>query len=268
MILIRCGLRATDACTLAFDCLLHDGQGAAYLRYFNNKMRREAAVPIDAELQAQIRAQQKQIAAQLARSTSASVPGIQGQRRRTASVELLQLPPACSTPGCPICEIHDEHGEPVHLTPHQWRHTFACQADQPRRPARDHPRPSRPRVHPDDRPLRPDHRPDRPPPLGTSHQDQHPRRTHRHRPRRSTRPGAVGQNPLRHRHPNPAPRLLRSTRTTKLPARQRLPDLPGLHHRTRVPARTPGTPRPHPHPDPDRRDRRSHPRRPDEPARS
>ena len=28
LILIRCGLRATDACTLAFDCLLRDGQGA------------------------------------------------------------------------------------------------------------------------------------------------------------------------------------------------------------------------------------------------
>ena len=24
------------------------------------------------------------------------------------------------------CGIHDEHGRPVHLTPHQWRHTFAC----------------------------------------------------------------------------------------------------------------------------------------------
>jgi hypothetical protein len=44
IILIRCGLRDTDACTPAFDCLLHDGQNAAYLRYFNNKMRREAAV--------------------------------------------------------------------------------------------------------------------------------------------------------------------------------------------------------------------------------
>jgi len=22
------------------------------------------------------------------------------------------------------CEVHDEHGRPVHLTPHQWRHTF------------------------------------------------------------------------------------------------------------------------------------------------
>src|SRR4029453_6258113 len=24
------------------------------------------------------------------------------------------------------CEISDEHGRPVKLTPHQWRHTFAC----------------------------------------------------------------------------------------------------------------------------------------------
>jgi len=24
------------------------------------------------------------------------------------------------------CEIRDEHDRPVHLTPHQWRHTFAC----------------------------------------------------------------------------------------------------------------------------------------------
>jgi len=28
IILIRCGLRATDACTLPFDCLLYDGQHA------------------------------------------------------------------------------------------------------------------------------------------------------------------------------------------------------------------------------------------------
>jgi hypothetical protein len=25
------------------------------------------------------------------------------------------------------CEVRDEHGQPVHLAPHQWRHTFATQ---------------------------------------------------------------------------------------------------------------------------------------------
>ena len=99
MILIRCGLRATDACTLAFDCLLHDGQGAAYLRYLNHKMRREAAVPIDDDLEAEIRAQQQRIATSWPAATPAPVPAAQGQRRRTASVDLLQLPHACSTPG-------------------------------------------------------------------------------------------------------------------------------------------------------------------------
>ena len=55
-------MRASDACTLDFDCLIHDGQGAPYLRYRNHKMRREAAVPIDEELQAEIRAQQTTVA--------------------------------------------------------------------------------------------------------------------------------------------------------------------------------------------------------------
>ena len=80
LILIRCGLRASDACTLAFDCLVHDGQGAPYLRYFNNKMRREAAVPIDDELEAEIRAQQHRVAAALARHAPAPVPPAPGQR--------------------------------------------------------------------------------------------------------------------------------------------------------------------------------------------
>ena len=24
------------------------------------------------------------------------------------------------------CDVRDEHGQPAALTPHQWRHTFAC----------------------------------------------------------------------------------------------------------------------------------------------
>jgi integrase len=61
LILTSCGLRISSALALDFDCLLHDGQGAPYLRYFNTKMRREAAVPIDEELQAAIRDQQRRV---------------------------------------------------------------------------------------------------------------------------------------------------------------------------------------------------------------
>ena len=71
-----------------------------------------------------------------------------------------------------LCDIRDEHGDPVHLTPHQWRHTFASRLinrDVPQEVIR---RPARPRVDRDDRALRPDHRPNRPPAMGTGHQGQ------------------------------------------------------------------------------------------------
>src|SRR5260370_16955753 len=59
IILTRCGLRISSALALDFDCLLHDGQGAPYLRYYNTKMKREAAVPIDDPTQPAIRDQQR-----------------------------------------------------------------------------------------------------------------------------------------------------------------------------------------------------------------
>ena len=61
LILTRCGLRISSALALDFNCLLHYSQGAPYLRYFNTKMRREAAVPIDEELQAAIVDQQRRV---------------------------------------------------------------------------------------------------------------------------------------------------------------------------------------------------------------
>jgi integrase len=124
IILIRCGLRAADACTLAFDCLLHDGQRAPYLRYFNNKMRREAAVPIDQELEKEIRAQQERVATSWPgdhpRLFPASLHNPGGRHPLTYYSYRTMLNDWLTR-----CDIHDEHGEPAHLTPHQWRHTFA-----------------------------------------------------------------------------------------------------------------------------------------------
>ena len=56
LILIRCGLRVSDALRLPFDCVTADDAGAPYLRYFNHKMKREALVPLDDELLDLIRA--------------------------------------------------------------------------------------------------------------------------------------------------------------------------------------------------------------------
>jgi len=125
LVLIQAGLRATDACTLPFDCLLHDGQGAPYLRYFNNKMRREAAVPIDADLEVEIRAQQQRVADRWPEQHPHLFPQLKGNAggQRPLSYSSYR---GMLISWLVLCEVRDEHGQPVHLTPHQWRHTFAC----------------------------------------------------------------------------------------------------------------------------------------------
>ena len=125
LILIRCGLRATDACTLAFDCLLRDGQGAPYLRYFNHKMRREAAVPIDEELQAGIRAQQQRVADRWPARHPHLFPALKANAGGQHPVTFYRYRGMLYR-WLDTCDVRDEHGGPVHLTPHQWRHTFAC----------------------------------------------------------------------------------------------------------------------------------------------
>jgi len=125
MILISCGLRVSDACTLPFDCLLHDGRGAPYLRYRNHKMNREAAVPIDEQLEADIRTQQNLVLRRWPDGSQHLFPRTTsnptGQRSFAASTYRAMLHRWLSD-----CDIRDEHDRPVHLTPHQWRHTFAC----------------------------------------------------------------------------------------------------------------------------------------------
>ncbi len=126
-ILTRCDLRISSALALDFNCLLHDGQGAPYLRYFNTKMRREAAVPIDEELEAAIRDQQRRVLDQWPGGTTCLFP-----RERANVSGSLPLALADGTyrrmlgRWLATCEIHDEHGRPVHLTPHQWRHILSA----------------------------------------------------------------------------------------------------------------------------------------------
>ena len=118
LILIRTGLRVTDALRLSCDCVVTDADGAPYLRYINHKMKRQALVPIDEELHALIGEQQ-------ARVIDAPVlfP------RPTKNPDRL-TPIAAPTYRLALyrwldsCEIRDAHGRPVRLTPHQWRHTL------------------------------------------------------------------------------------------------------------------------------------------------
>lgn len=122
LILIRCGLRVTDALTLALDCLVTDADGAPYLRYVNHKMNRDALVPLDEQLVALIHQQQHQVTARWS-GCRLLFP------RPTKNLD-GRLPLASSTYRLALyrwlakCDVRDEHGRPVHFTPHQWRHTL------------------------------------------------------------------------------------------------------------------------------------------------
>lgn len=121
-ILMRTGLRISDACGLAVDCLVRDPGGAAYLRYRNHKMRREAFVPIDEALADAIAVQQTAVADRRSAATrlfprrNANPGGTHPVGRGTYIGHLDAWLRAC--------DVRDELGRPVHVTPHQWRHTY------------------------------------------------------------------------------------------------------------------------------------------------
>jgi integrase len=123
VILIRCGLRVSSAVTLDWDCVVTDDAGAPYLRYWNTKMKREALVPADEDITAMIAAQRDRVRRRWPDGTPVLFPrptrNVNGTRHtgtgtyRDALYQWLER-----------CDIRNEHGQPVHLTPHQWRHTL------------------------------------------------------------------------------------------------------------------------------------------------
>ena len=189
IILMRCGLRITDALRLRSDCVVTDAEGAPYLRYLNHKMKRDALVPIDEQLRELIAEHRTRTAQRWPAGTPGLFPrptkNIDGSHpiaSPTYRMALLRWLAAC--------DVRDEHGQPVHLTPHQWRHTLGTRLinrDVPQEVVRrilDHDSAA------DDRALRPPARHHRAPPLGSRPQGRHPRRAQSlsTRPGRSPRP--------------------------------------------------------------------------------
>ena len=123
LILIRCGLRITDATAIPSGCVVRDADGAPYLRYYNRKMKREALVPVDEELEKLIARQRERNRERWPGGTPVLFPrpsaNIDGTRPIGSSTYRDGLYRWLN-----LCDVRDEHGEPVHLTPHQWRHTL------------------------------------------------------------------------------------------------------------------------------------------------
>jgi len=123
LILIRCGLRISSAAGLAFDCTVTDADGAPYLRYYNTKMKREALVPVDDELFALIGEQKQRVLQRFPAGALLLFPRQNGNLNGRRPVSSRTYRGALYR-WLEDCDIRDEHGQPVHLTPHQWRHTL------------------------------------------------------------------------------------------------------------------------------------------------
>jgi integrase len=123
VILIRCGLRVSSAVTLPSGCITTDASGAPYLRYYNTKMKREALVPIDDEVRSMILAQQQHNRERWPGGTPVLFPRPHSNNDGTRPVSTSTYRSALRS-WLERCDIRDEHGQPVRLTPHQWRHTL------------------------------------------------------------------------------------------------------------------------------------------------
>ncbi|HJT04961.1 MAG TPA: site-specific integrase [Pseudonocardiaceae bacterium] len=123
VILMRCGLRVSDALKLPFDCVVRDADAAPYLRYFNHKMKREALVPIDEEVERAIGEQQRRVLERWPHGAPILFPqptaNPEGRKPLSTSTYRIALRRWLDD-----CDVRDQHGQPVRLTPHQWRHTF------------------------------------------------------------------------------------------------------------------------------------------------
>ncbi len=123
LILMRCGLRVSDAAKLPFDCIACDADGAPYLRYRNRKMKREALVPIDDELRQQLLCQQQVVLQRWPAGAPVLFPRVTGNLRGDQPIKSSVYRRALYR-WLEDCDVRDEHGRPVRLRPHQWRHTL------------------------------------------------------------------------------------------------------------------------------------------------
>jgi len=124
-LIIETGRRVGEACALRIDCLRHDSASrAAYLRYYNQKMRREAYCPISDDLAAGLSAQVERVRARWPAGDRALFPKTQGNPDGVVPITTGSFRYRMGR-WLAACRIEERPGVPAYLTPHQWRHTFA-----------------------------------------------------------------------------------------------------------------------------------------------
>jgi integrase-like protein len=123
VLMLDTGLRSIDILRLPPEPVTRGRDGHPYLRFWNHKLRREHAVPLSERALSQIRAQQAHLQAAWPEGTRYLLPPLRGRRRdRHASYQAVL---SAINRWLSACAVRGDQGEPVHVTPHQFRHSLA-----------------------------------------------------------------------------------------------------------------------------------------------
>ena len=135
IVMMETGLRGGDACNLIFNPVVEDSSGWPCLRFMASKVRSEQLVPLSARAAAAISAQQDYVKSHWPAGSPWLFPGIadndDGSKAYSHSNFTRQL-----VRWCEVIGLHDQAGQPVRVTGHQFRHTLGTRLINQGCPAR------------------------------------------------------------------------------------------------------------------------------------
>lgn len=123
LVLMDCGLRATDTARLRTDALIAGSDGAPYLRYWNHKRRREAIVPISDRAVEAITAQRTWLHEHF-RGCEWLFPRAYANGRGKQPMGYAFIYKTLERWSAAL-DLRDVHGERLALQAHAFRHTYA-----------------------------------------------------------------------------------------------------------------------------------------------
>ena len=122
IVLMETGLRSGDACCLPYSCIFEDSSGWPCLRFHNSKVATDQLIPLSAKAAAAVRAQQEEVGQRFPAGSPWLFPAVRSNPDGTRPYPYGTLGPRLSRWQVDI-GLKDEGGRPVHVSPHQFRHT-------------------------------------------------------------------------------------------------------------------------------------------------
>ena len=123
IVIMETGLRAFDACALPFNPVIDDSVGWPCLHYFNHKMAAEQMIPLSSAAAQAIRDQQTHLRSRFELSPPVLFPAENANPDGIRSISYATLRDRLSRWERDI-GLHDDAGQPVVATAHQFRHTL------------------------------------------------------------------------------------------------------------------------------------------------